>query len=514
MMTPRLMTRQFADSPLEWRQAIAQTATLGAIVLLLTTSLPEARAYAPFTSLLLLLPLAWGTTRMRLVSVGLIIVGLVAAFQSPLATLVVAGLLGFFLGKGATSPERLSALQSSRFFSDLGQVLPEWEAFRPRDGESAAYARVLKSPHGHFYFVAFSQGKEMQRQGQSTMVWRGVTADTIRQLSRMEPPHVQKAAHVLCVRPPGGVKHRYEAALGGGVSTLFMDAPQLAQQLGEWEEMRLNRRAAAHEQQADAPGQRDRATQGQSQGANRPEESDSVWAEEGRRVEAAARAAMRQALIRLAPGWTLRENVVLLSGGDADLVLGAPNGMTFVIDVKSRRDRMNLGNSVHQGGNYAKTWQQNHDQVVQAAQQFAGIGVLWQPLANPESPQVIGQVHNVRGDIDVLVKFLCGITGTAEREESRKAGEKKAAGQERQQQAQAEERTAPPPAATRPQLTDYEILGIEPSASPEDIQKAWRELIRKYHPDKFSDPQFAAMKELAEEQTKQINAAYQRLKKK
>lgn len=48
----------------------------------------------------------------------------------------------------------------------------------------------------------------------------------------------------------------------------------------------------------------------------------------------------------------------------------------------------------------------------------------------------------------------------------------------------------------------YEVLGVEKTASAEEIKKAYRNLAFKYHPDRNPDnPQ-------AEEKLKQINAAY------
>ena len=55
-------------------------------------------------------------------------------------------------------------------------------------------------------------------------------------------------------------------------------------------------------------------------------------------------------------------------------------------------------------------------------------------------------------------------------------------------------------------MTDpYKVLGISPNASDEDVKKAYRDLARKYHPDKYTDE---ALKRTAEERMKEINAAY------
>lgn len=56
----------------------------------------------------------------------------------------------------------------------------------------------------------------------------------------------------------------------------------------------------------------------------------------------------------------------------------------------------------------------------------------------------------------------------------------------------------------------YEVLGINEGASEEEIKKAYRELVKKYHPDQYQDNPLSA---LAEEKLREANEAYESLVK-
>lgn len=56
----------------------------------------------------------------------------------------------------------------------------------------------------------------------------------------------------------------------------------------------------------------------------------------------------------------------------------------------------------------------------------------------------------------------------------------------------------------------YEVLELERGASQEEIKKAYRRLVNKYHPDKYSDN---PLQDLAQEKLKEINEAYNQLVK-
>lgn len=51
----------------------------------------------------------------------------------------------------------------------------------------------------------------------------------------------------------------------------------------------------------------------------------------------------------------------------------------------------------------------------------------------------------------------------------------------------------------------YEVLGIQPTATDDEVKAAYRALARKYHPDNYTDN---PLSELAQEKMQEINEAY------
>ncbi len=59
-------------------------------------------------------------------------------------------------------------------------------------------------------------------------------------------------------------------------------------------------------------------------------------------------------------------------------------------------------------------------------------------------------------------------------------------------------------------MNPYEILGLKPGASQDEIKTAYRTLIKKYHPDKYADN---PLQDLAQQKIREINEAYDMLTK-
>jgi hypothetical protein len=56
----------------------------------------------------------------------------------------------------------------------------------------------------------------------------------------------------------------------------------------------------------------------------------------------------------------------------------------------------------------------------------------------------------------------------------------------------------------------YDILGVKPNATKDEIIKAYRQKIKEYHPDKFmNQPEW--VRKQAEEMSKKLNEAYEAL---
>jgi molecular chaperone DnaJ len=51
----------------------------------------------------------------------------------------------------------------------------------------------------------------------------------------------------------------------------------------------------------------------------------------------------------------------------------------------------------------------------------------------------------------------------------------------------------------------YEVLGVKETASDAEIKRAYRELVKKYHPDQYRDN---PLSKLAEEKLREVNEAY------
>ena len=61
-------------------------------------------------------------------------------------------------------------------------------------------------------------------------------------------------------------------------------------------------------------------------------------------------------------------------------------------------------------------------------------------------------------------------------------------------------------------MTDpYSILGVNPNATDEEIKAAYKNLVKKYHPDNYDDNN--PLKELANDKMQEINSAYDEIQR-
>lgn len=56
----------------------------------------------------------------------------------------------------------------------------------------------------------------------------------------------------------------------------------------------------------------------------------------------------------------------------------------------------------------------------------------------------------------------------------------------------------------------YKVLGVSPDATDDEVKQAYRALVRKYHPDRYTD---SDLSELANEKMQEINAAYEEVQR-
>jgi len=69
-----------------------------------------------------------------------------------------------------------------------------------------------------------------------------------------------------------------------------------------------------------------------------------------------------------------------------------------------------------------------------------------------------------------------------------------------------------PPHVREGERPAHEVLGVRPDASTEEIRAAYQRLMRENHPDRVADMS-QEIRDLAEKRSKEINQAYDRMKR-
>ncbi|WP_216327358.1 J domain-containing protein [Deinococcus aestuarii] len=374
----------------------------------------------------------------RLLALGLLVLPFLVAALAPNSAWLVLLLPLLAVLAFASLVTQHRALAFDAQLSHLREVLGAgWKAYLPRDEQAQDVARVLVSPQGQTFFLGVTFGRAAQQYGTPHVNWQGVNQETVRALAARDWGVASQGQKVLWVVRPPNAQGEYPPTAEHGVSTVIATSADLAAQLNTWAGMQQNLADAS-------PG------------------------EFGMQVEVQA---TDDLLAVLPPGWQLRQSILLASGGDADIVLTSPSHEVYVVDIKSRTDRMDLETP---RGERAKSWQEIHDQVERAAWQLNGVAVVWQPRAREVSFTQVGDVWCLRGGARELIEALETIDGV-------KHG-----------------------------FTPHEVLGVRPDASSHEIQEAYRALVKKYHPDRVGHlgEEFRVM---AEERMQEINAAYRQL---
>ncbi len=70
----------------------------------------------------------------------------------------------------------------------------------------------------------------------------------------------------------------------------------------------------------------------------------------------------------------------------------------------------------------------------------------------------------------------------------------------------------PPAPVADGERSPHEVLGVRPDATAEEIRAAYQRLMRENHPDRVADMS-QEIRDVAERRSKEINRAYDRLKR-